>query len=557
MSKRANCVIGEQYINANLVAWAQKYRIFKGGPYRFDGSSVYQKRSFLKKLLADTSRKKTFQKSRQCGVTENNVSELLGLCATRRYKKFMYLFPTQKLVQDFVNSRVNPAIQESPEIKRLVDKQRNSVHLKHIGTCDVFFRGATKGGQGEGTDIDALFIDERDRMKTSVLKAFEEGLSSSAMGYIRDISTPSLPGYGVNISFEQSDKKHWFVRCTKCNEPHNLVTEFPENIVKIRAENKHVLRCLKCGGIDCIDRTAGEWVAQRATAEWSGYQISQLDCPWIPLDEIMAKREAFIPQLFFNYILGLPYVGSNVLITQQHINNCIESGIHAIQRVGKIVLGVDWGDISWAVIGMITHNDRIMILHFEKICYADPELHIKRISELMDEYKVDIGIGDVGYGKERNAIMMRKYSDKWWACGYMEDLSSNLVESNWRKKTHIVKANRTITLKVMARAWQKKEFLVPAAVLYKPDIRIFRDHLVSLAIKLVEDSHMDIVETIGSTGPDHFAHAVNYLYIGAYELLGKNYASLGFLTPKIVMTSLPGARINTEFQGGSRDIEYV
>ena len=60
-------------------------------------------------------------------------------------------------------------------------------------------------------DVDKVTFDELDRMSAAVTVAFNETLSSSAFGWRRDISTPSLPGVGVNASFKDSDQQHWWI----------------------------------------------------------------------------------------------------------------------------------------------------------------------------------------------------------------------------------------------------------------------------------------------------------------------------------------------------------
>jgi hypothetical protein len=512
--------------------WAMENRTLKGKPYRFNGTKPQQKRAFLRQLLADESQQKTYQKSRQCGVSENSVSEILFLADKYDYKKFMYVFPTHGQMQDFVKTRIEPAIEESPYLKTLITKHKAaSVKLKHIKNCDVLFRSGSKASLGEGVDVDGVFFDERDRMSTSILDAFRESLTSSELGYIRDISTPSIPGMGVNLSFEQSDKKHWFVRCTKCGKMQNL--SFPESIVKVKVDNRHTFKCKFCGGYDCIDRNDGEWVSEITEVKmpWSGYQVSQLDCSWISADQIIDKKNRMIPQLFFNYVLGKPYIGSNILISQQQLTSSMQRGYDVVSRTGKIVAGVDWGDISWIIIGMITSEEKVLLLHYERMAFSDPEMHHKRVSELLTQFKVDMLVCDAGYGKDRNAELMKRHPGKVWSCVYIPDNSNTRqVENIWNQNLRRVTVNRTVTLKVMARAWTQKEFIYPLSlVMNNPISMVYMSHLKSLAIILEELEENKLWERVGHTGPDHFAHATNYLLIAAYGMMNRPYVSLGFL----------------------------
>ncbi len=529
----------ETHIEGQADFWAMKYRTLKGKPYRFRGTKPQQKRAFLQKMLADQSQQKTYQKSRQAGVSENSVSELLFLANKYAYKKFMYVFPTLPQMKDFVQTRVEPAIEDSPYIYQHLDKKKNNIKLKHLFNCDLMFRSGSTPRAGEGADIDCVFFDERDRMATSVLEAFKEGLSSSDLGFIRDISTPSLPGYGVNLSFEQSDKKHWFVKCDACGEWQVLT--FPESIVKhTSVDGKHKYWCKKCKAVDRINRDSGIWVPEITSVQmpWSGYQVSQLDCPWITAETIVDKKNRMLSQLFFNYVLGKPYVGNNLLILQPHINGCIIQGLTTLNKTGKIVAGVDWGDISWIVIGMV-QNEKMMVLYYEKIAFIDPERHHQRVGELIDGYKIDTVICDYGYGRVHNSILMKKYPGKVWACRYNDQHNSQLIENVWNERLHRVTVNRTISLRVMARSWKMKDFILPSGIVASNPLSMeYFNHLKSLAVKLEEIEEGVVWERIGHSGPDHLAHATNYLHIGYYGALGRGYATIGYLdSPSAMDTS--------------------
>jgi len=526
-SKPISASFFDKRINKNADLWTMKHRALKNKPYRFKGKAPNQQRPFLQQMLRDPARYKCYQKSRQAGVSENSVSEVLYLCDIHAYRKWVYVFPTFGQMKDFVQTRVEPAIQSSPYITSLLDKKKNNVHLKHIKNCDILFRSGSKASAGEGVDADGVFFDERDRMNTNILDAFKEGLSSSDLALIRDISTPSLPGSGVNISFEKSDKKYWFVKCTKCGHKQNLT--YPDNLVKIKSENRYTYKCTKCGCVDCIDRSEGEWVPEIVgiQTEVSGYQLSQLDCPWISASEIVAKKDKMFPQFFYNYVLGRPYVGSNLLVLQQHINNCISDKFNIVTKTGKIVAGVDWGDTSWMVIGMLVEQ-KVVILYFEKIAFADPEMHIRRVKELFEQFKVDLMVCDSGYGKDRNAVLFKELpAGRVVACNYVDTRNSRIIDNVWGTSKPAVTSNRTVSLRVMARAWQRQDFIFPQNLLNNPNALDFFNHLKALAIKLEEVEEGVVFERVGHIGADHFSHACNYLYIGAFKVMGRSY--VGFM----------------------------
>ena len=523
----------EDYINSRADLWGEANRTLRGKPYRFDGERLVQQREFLRQPLADDSKYKTYRKSRQCGISENSVTELLYLSLMRPYSKFMYVFPTNSAMKDFCQTRVDTTIATSPIINSLMGKGRNNIKTKRIGTCDLFFRSGSKSGTGEGVDLDGIFFDERDRMNKDILTAFTESLSSSELGIIRDISTPSLPNTGVDLSFGESDQKYWFVKCNKCGKKQ--VMTWPDSIVFRKSTGNYVYVCLHCGGVDCLNRREGEWVAKITDTKqkWSGYQISQLDCPWITPDEIMYKKGKFFPQFFYNYVLGIPYVGDNMLITQNVILRCIHAHLPSINASCRIIAGVDWGNISWMVVGAITAQEQIVILHYERISDLDPEAHTNRVTELINSMNIATTVCDSGYGTDRNSILFRRFpsANKVWACTYPSTKRSKIVDAVWANKKRTCTINRTSALMLMARGWQQGEFILPGVVVNSnPETLTYFKHLKSLAIKMEQEKDDgEVLRSIGNIGDDHYAHATTYLYMAYAKIVGRKFCTAGFL----------------------------
>lgn len=182
-----------------------------------------------------------------------------------------------------------------------------------------------------------------------VMIAFNETLSSSAYGWRRDVSTPSLPGVGVNASFKDSDQRHWFMKCPKCGHWFTLIHDFPRNIVELSKDSRgvpnhnlhmkypfimptdtHAYKCMKCGDLVSDEtRIKGLWQPLYAYKDRiRGYQISQLICPWISASDIMKKKEEYrLDQLFENYVIGRPYLGDNVMIARSDVMRCIDMSI--------------------------------------------------------------------------------------------------------------------------------------------------------------------------------------------------------------------------------------
>lgn len=286
------------------VTWGMTYRNLKGEPYRFelpvplrdDPKFWNRHRPFLKQMLQDQAKNKCYEKSRQCGASESSVTEVLWFLSCHKATKAVYVFPTQQQMEDFSNSRIDPCLDESDYLRSLRGKTDN-VKMKQIGSNSfLFMRSGQTSRAGEGVDADALFIDEKDRMSDKIEAAFEQSLSSSSYALLREFSTPTLPGMGVDKSFQASCQYHWFV---KCDSGHWQTLSYDPsdggNIKQLRdldpAEEvvppgSFALKCTHKGinGEECpsqIDRWNGEWVAafdDHRKKTHAGYHINQLSC---------------------------------------------------------------------------------------------------------------------------------------------------------------------------------------------------------------------------------------------------------------------------------------
>lgn len=585
--------------------WAQYYTRLRGKPYRFEqltsegrldlrqpheiphgdpGIGLRGQRQFLQQVLDDQHKHKAIQKSRQCGASENEVRETLHFADQNEHTKQAYVFPTFDQVADFSKTRIEEVMKDSPYIrdrmgidpvtgKRKPGEETNdAIQRRKVGSSWIFFRSGHTPKAGEGIDVDKVTFDEVDRMDKRVTIAFNETLSSSAFGWRRDVSTPSLPGVGVNDSFKDSDQRHWFMKCPHCNHWMTLIHDFPKCVVELtkdtrglpnhnhhlthpflRQEDTHAYICMKCQRfVSDETRIMGIWKAlypHRAPDQLRGvrgYQISQLMCPWISASELMKKRTAYpLDQLFENYVIGRPYLGDNIMVTSGDILRCIDNSMtnpYDLRREG-LVQGVDWGNTSWGVTAMKDPDnpERTIIMDIwnmnDQEAAVDAEgrrdnPHIKKAGEKLRQWQCVRAVHDAGYGADRNFELRLDFPGKVFSCFY-PSLSSDLtkhIEDQWHEDDMKVNVDRTLTLKLMAKQFRDGRFVIPAWVAQNPLFETFIKHVTNLVlirdIETDEKTKKDVIkERIGTLpGGDHFGHAMNYMTI-ALRKTGSSGAS--------------------------------
>lgn len=165
--------------------WSQYYTKLRGRDYRFERLTdtgeidlspkmLRLQRQFLQQPLDDQHEWKSFQKSRQCGASENHVRETLWFADKHPHSKQVYVFPTDQQVSDFSRTRIDEVVKDSPYLmrrigidpktrKRLPDSGEviNSVHLRKIGESFIFFRSGHNPRLGEGIDCDCVYFDKQ------------------------------------------------------------------------------------------------------------------------------------------------------------------------------------------------------------------------------------------------------------------------------------------------------------------------------------------------------------------------------------------------------------
>lgn len=509
--------------------WNKCHRALRGIPYNFfDRTGLFptKHRPFLIQPLIDPAQIKCAKKSRQAGITENSVSEVLFLLDTEKMN-IVYTFPSPKQVEDFSNTRVKTALESSPYMKRMIGDPQN-VTLRQIGKGFLFLRSGTNEKLGEGIDVDCVVFDEIDRMRDNVKVAFQESLSASRFGYVREVSTPTVPGRGVDETWQKSTQQYWYVNCEACG--HEQILKWPDNILPVGEEipfhekiipaGSYQYVCAKCHQ-PRINRMIGRWHPHFASRDIAGYFINQLMCSWITADQIVEKfRNYKFPQLFWNYVLGEVYAEGGRLLTEPMCHRCIDADLkvyngRTIDYV-KIVVGIDFGSLNWGVVLGIRpsgHPDLIGL-----ICTQDdkePLGSTKKIEEYIRPFNPDCIVADLGYGKDRVTYLIDRFPGRVFGCTYLEN--SPVVVPAFSEGSHRVTVDRTAWLKSMVSTVRDQKITLPNLdKLYL--MPTFVKHLCALFLLLEEDDKGNIIERVNHVGDDHLAHSLGYALMAAEKV---------------------------------------
>ncbi|MMZ43541.1 Phage terminase large subunit [compost metagenome] len=525
--------IQQAFINKDPVLYTLAHGKIKGNPITFNSKKhPIKHRPWQIDILRDQHPDKVVRKSRQLGLSEMAVREFMWFLDTHRMTNGMYTFPRKEQMEDFSNTRIAPIFDESAYMTARLDRKLNNVRLKKlINGSQLFLRSAWGSALGEGQQVDILGLDEYDRMKDGVELAFRESMKSSRYKLMRRWSTPTIPGRGVDLLFSKSDQRFYHHKCDKCNEWQVLTLE--DNVLQVDPngvdlvneqikDNTYMFICSKCKR-ELNRWFKGEYVAKFPDRhEIRGYHISQLDAVWISADEIMRNQFQYkVKQLFYNYVIGIPYASEGLMITDQDVYSCIgyqePIGWRDYGKYKKIVAGVDWGYFNWLVVLGLTEDNRVELLdlHWAEDSPSKPLDCVNMFSAILKPYEPDVIVADNGFGADRNTYLLQQFPGRVYACDWDTPRTNIPLVDSWNDKGMRVRVDKTTKMKrtlhnVKARAIRTFGESEKLAMLIK--------HLKNVRLLMEEDEGV-IYERVTRIGDDHLACALTYAYIALDRIL--------------------------------------
>lgn len=467
----------------------------------------FDKHRFLLDPYMDEAKEQVAMKGTQVGWSTLAIVKSIHW-AYYRQANIIYTLPSKSVVKDFVTPKVDPLIESNPIIKKMIG-DTNSAGLKAIGKRFLYFRGSWEQSNALSISGDVLVNDEYDRSNQLVLETYKTRLDASAinnpnMGHKWYFSNPSVPGAGVDALWQNSDMKHWYIKCSHCNAYHYM--EWPDSI----DIEKQIYVCKHCKReLSPDDRKNGAWHRHRLS-NISGYWINQLMVPWIPASKIIenSKKDK---QIFHNFTLGLPYVASEDKLTADMIKKAI---VMEENPRTDVAIGVDVGIEKHYVIG-----NRYGIFRVGK-CRTWEE-----IEDLRNRYAAHMVID---YGPQVDPVMrlVQKYYGKIWACYFSENKKQlEVIEWGSNEKTEgTVLADRTKIIDAVVSDIRAGDivFNIDAA-----GLKEYIEHAESMYRIVVKELTPEGGETgkvtqrwltIGSK-PDHYIFATVYWRIALEQTL--------------------------------------
>lgn len=144
----------------------------KGSPITFnipnyDTSHALAHRPWQVDILNDLSQDVVIQKSRQLGLSELGIEQMIYFLDLYSYDQVtgLYTFPTYRQLQDFFKQRILPEFDKGYYKSLIYDPKKTTQNMMKIRDSTLVFRTSSQGSAMEGLQIDLLSLDEYDREK--------------------------------------------------------------------------------------------------------------------------------------------------------------------------------------------------------------------------------------------------------------------------------------------------------------------------------------------------------------------------------------------------------
>lgn len=505
--------------------WVKKHQIKNesGLPLTFD------RRQWSWDIYNDLSPKQVGFKPPQVGWTVMSMLKAMWV-AKKKKKDIIYTLPTQTDVQDIVGGTANRIITQNPVLREWV-KEHDTVEQKSVGENLIRYRGTFSPKQATMVPSSLNIHDEVDNSDPDVLTLYETRLEAQEKEEDKwrwYFSHPSIAGHGVDVYWQLSDKKEWYIQCSHCKAAQAL--SWPDNIDL----DREIYICSHCKHeLSEEDRLHGEWRNQDGVKwegtivgdyEFSGWHVSQLML-WNKkaADIIKSFNDPMKDrQYFWNYVLGLPYVSSDDKIEPTVVlKNCVDV-LNPQEK--RTVIGADTG-----------HGIHFVMMNEDGVFYYDNETEITatktpyhRIEQMLERFPKSIAVFDQGGDLIGVRQLQAKYPGRVFLCFYRKDKKSKQLVK-WGKDdefgTVIVDRNRMMQLiveqlrdigrfRLNGTPDEWKEFAAMFGNIYREKVEVKET-------KGKDNRELYGVEYVWKrSGPDHYCHALLYAYVGLSKFMG-------------------------------------
>lgn len=421
-------------------------------------------RPWLVDIYKDRNPNKVIMKSVQCGISEYAVVHIMG--QLMKGKSILYILPTLEARNDFVDNRINRLVEAVP-LYRAGSFGTDNKGLKFYWNGVIKFVGSNVRMGFREFPAQVIIYDELDICDQDIIKFAKDRLAASGeLGFVPaqlQISNPTVPKYGIDLAYEESDKKWWYIKCAHDNKRQSL--NWFDNVVDPDTRHPFLMSESMAGEPEMVCRSchkpidrlgSGEWVAEHPSSSNSGYQISKLFTRQATMGELLANYEKgkvdnIEMQRVYNSDWGLPYSGGEAELTLEVFSACAKAGYQLPLKAENSVAGIDVGGILHIRVDALIEGRRQMVYCGTVPTFEDIPLLLKR-------FGVRVYVIDARPEMHKVAEFIAA-NRGGWACDFHPDTS--IQDMKIDRKALLIKVNRTRAIDEATQAYFERQIILP------------------------------------------------------------------------------------------------
>ena len=473
-----------------------------------DGQPLsFIRHEYLEMPYSDDHPDQTEMKAAQMGLTSKAALRSIHGAVTARYPRgVLYLFPSRTDVTDFSKGRIGPLIEENPDSVGKWIIETDTANLKQIGTSFLYLRGMKSRVGLKSIPVDFIVFDELDEAPQMAIDMAVERMSHSEVRELLKLSNPTLPDFGIDKAFQETDQRYWLLHCGACGHETCLEDTFPSCLLEL-SDGRVIRACEKCKAE--LNPALGQWVAKKPGIEQKrGYHYSQLFSQFVNPAEILHQlRTTQNLTDFYNLKIGIPWIEATHRISLEAVYALCSQEEILESSPGPCSMGVDQGKDLHVVIGR--QHDK----HVGKIIHLGIYKEWKKLEELMTAFNVYRcvidGMPDINKARD----LAKKFPGHVYLNFYNERQKGSY---KWNATDWTVSSNRTESLDASHAQIQRApgDIRVGDSIILpkrSPLIEEFAQHCHNVAKRMEEEEETGSKRYVYvRLNADHFRHAFNY-----------------------------------------------
>lgn len=478
--------------NVNIHAFIRKHGIKTESGSNLD----FHDYRYLIDIYADNSPFLCCMKAAQIGFTTYEILKSLHEAKNENID-IIYVLPTADDVKKFSGGKTNRIIANNPILQEWTT-DKDSVEQKQIGKATIYYLGSWTERVALMISASKLIVDEYDRCKAEVVEQYDSRLQFVVNPRKAFFSNPSLPDFGIDKIYKQSDRKKWFIN-------HSCGAKFAmeENCVDYDAE---IFRCLVCSKeITDEERRMGEWKATD-NGKWSGYWIPLWINPRISAKKIAEYKREKTPEYFANFVAGTAFLGGGDKVSASTVTKCLSEKVN--EHSDRIIIGVDTG----LPIHIVCANKEGYFYYDTLSAPSATKDPYRELEALLVRWPKSIVIADQGGDLIGIRALQAKYPGRVFLVWYRRD-KKGVEIIKWGKDEEYgkVEADRNRLIQLFIDEMQDKRVTFNGT---EAEWQEYISHWMNI-YRIWEENAMGIREFKWErNGADHYVHCTMYCRIG-------------------------------------------